>query len=1040
MGNPSREPNGAVERARWPLLVVCFLLSGAAGLIYQTAWVQELTLVFGASEMAVAAVLAAYMGGLTAGALAAGRWLRRERRRLLATYVILELAIALGALAVPFALVLAARVRSALFAGPDLQATSGPGSAVFYLAATFLVLLLPTASMGATLPVLTRWAVREDGQIGPRTARLYAANTAGAAAGVLLTAFWLLPAWGLGNAVWAAVGLNLLVALLVLPLARSAGDRSTSPSTPPATGPPTVEREARSRHRWVLPAIAASGFVAFGWEIAWTRLLTHLLGGSIYAFGLMLATFLVGIAGGSMIAAPWTGSERRARIGFVGAQLGVGVASWAAFLALDPIAASLTVGAGRTSSSMLLAAVTLLPGALMMGAAFPCAVRLAAPRAEAAGTASARVYAWNTAGAILGAVGVGFVLLPKLRFTGMATCLIAGSFLLAAVAAGARKPRFTASGAVALGAVLAVLVARPPTPWRTLRTAAISGNVATGAIEHYGVGRSATVLVYRQGPSARLTTNGLPESLVEPPGARAVRTATAGWLGLLPVAVRPSAKSALVVGLGAGITANSIPPSVEEVHVVELEPEVVAANAAMAGRRRRDPLADPRIQVHLDDARSALALTTRSFDVIVSQPSHPWTAGASHLFTREFFELARDRLSERGVFVQWIGLRFVDEPLTRSLVATLLEVFPHLEVYRPAPGGALLFVASRTPLDVEASAPRAFELAPDLWPAIGVATPEEIWLARMLDSEGSRALAAGSELTTDRRNLLQVRSPAALRAAEPTTAHALLADHDVLRRRMALPEAVSIVRQLLEARQAERAQHLAAAIPGHRERRAADGLLFLGRGQPRRGEAALRQALRASGESGCSDEVAREALAALLRLRQQALAAGQATGLLERAGDCDRHFLAVVEGWRQTALRNPGRVRALDDDLAAVPPSHPLHLAATNLRVGWRARTNRADRYREALALYEPLIPARPRVAAPLIQRAALATGAGDLGRLEDTIAELIVLANQGAPLRQARRRISNVATDRGLSADERAAALAPLEAALEKLASAASR
>ena len=206
------------DSARWRGILACFVLSGASGLIYQTAWMQQLSQVFGASELAVASVLAAYMTGLTAGAWLASRWLHRVQQPV-RLYALLELAIAGSALAVPGALALAGRLRVWLFAGDQIQTAGGPASAIFYLLCTFGVLFVPTACMGATLPLLARWAIQRDRQLGPRVALLYAANTAGAAAGTLAAAFWLLPTWGLGITVWAAIGLNGAIFLLAWALA-----------------------------------------------------------------------------------------------------------------------------------------------------------------------------------------------------------------------------------------------------------------------------------------------------------------------------------------------------------------------------------------------------------------------------------------------------------------------------------------------------------------------------------------------------------------------------------------------------------------------------------------------------------------------------------------------------------------------------------------------------------------------------------------------------------------------------------------------------
>ena len=209
--------------------------------------------------------------------------------------------------------------------------------------------------------------------------------------------------------------------------------------------------------------------------------------------------------------------------------------------------------------------------------------------------------------------------------------------------------------------------------------------------------------------------------------------------------------------------------------MVEIEPEVIEANRMVASRRRRDPLADPRVEVVVNDARGALALSSQRYDVIASQPSHPWTAGSSHLYTREFFELVRDHLTPGGVFIQWMGLTLRGRPLLRTLVATLLEVFPHVEVYRIGTG--IVFLSSS-----EASRhgsghpprrrPRRPRILPP-WPCFG---PEDVAALRILDEAGVRAFAAEAPVSTDDRNLLAMRSPAiARRGGEPLDLDAAVA-------------------------------------------------------------------------------------------------------------------------------------------------------------------------------------------------------------------------------------------------------------------------
>lgn len=960
---------------RFLLLLACFLLSGAAGLVYQTAWTQQLALTFGASELAVVAVLAAYMAGLTVGSVAGLRWLDRVARPVRA-YALLELGIAAGALLVPAALGLASRVQLALLGGGDaLPEAGGAATVAFHLAASFAVLLVPTALMGATLPLLARQAVDRDDELGARVGTLYTANTVGAALGTLGAGFVLLPVLGLGRTVWVGVALNAGAFLLAVPLFRSA----SAPVRTEATAGPLA-------HTDLLPLLLASSAVSFTYEVLWTRLLAFVLGGSVYAFSTMLATFLAGIALGAAVAARTGRTPDGARRGFALAQWGTAVCSLGAFALADrlpDLAARLTAaGGGTLLVGAALSAAALLPGAVCIGATFPYVVRALAERAEQAGAATARAYAWSTVGAVLGAVAGGLFLLPALRFEGTARALAVASLALALAASLPRRPRATAVAALA-GATLLVPAFLPPkTPWTLLRSSLLPGRVE-GDVVYLGVGRGATVMVVDQGGEWRLTSNGLPESAIEAAGSRPSRYSVAHWLALLAVAARPDARSMMVVGLGAGKTVENVPPSVASIDVVELEPEVVRANRALSGRRGRDPFVDPRVHVRLNDARSALLLTGRRFDAIVSQPSHPWTAGAAHLFTRDFFELVRDRLSDDGVFVLWMGQLFVDEPLLRSLLATLRAVFPHVEVYDPRPGGSLLFVSAVRPLRMEESAARAIAAAPSQWAAQGVVSAEDVLAARVQDEDGVARVAEGAPVNTDRRNLLQTRSPRILRSAlGPAGADRVFAPFDPIRSAAADPaRGARLVQRFVRDGRLPRARRAAAAMPDGVLRGVAQATIDVASGARPRGEAALLALVRQAPGNPAPVQ-------ALLAARAEALAGGSdPDGLLPRIA-ADPLASAVLSGLRLARAGRLAEVEALEPVLAAAVRHEPLQETALRLRIGWRLASGRPERAREGLALLDALM-AEAAKANDALLRARLAGVAGDRSAAYASLVEI---------------------------------------------------
>jgi spermidine synthase len=770
--DPKRTP---VSTATLILLCACFLLSGVAALVYQTAWTRQFAIVFGTSELAVATVLAAYMGGLALGAWLAERFLPRLPRPI-STYALLELGIAVSALFAVPALLWVANVALQAFFGNQPAPPDGDhaGTTLLYLLSAFVSLALPTTFMGATLPLLARHAVGEEEQIGRRIGLLYSTNTAGAVLGALLAAFLLLPELGLMRTIWVAAGVNAFVFLLAVLVANR-----TAPPPPPKgysldgreepvlneaiTPPPPPEPPSVLRPRvgvfaavpgtgLVLPLMWLAGAVAFFQEVLWTRMLAHVVGSSVYAFGVMVASFLAGIALGGGLGAVIARRRERAATALAIALIIAAVAAGAAYLLLESLLPSRT----GLLQNTLFAGLLLLPMTLAIGTTYPLAVRVLARDADDAASASARVYSWNTVGAIAGSLAAGFVLIPALRYEGAIRVAVCASAVLGVIAAWvlvpASKSRRVFAGVVTAVALGGCVLFQPQPPWKLLVTSPLNVGDQSRVL-YYDVGRSASVVVLAQDGGLALRTNGLPEALMETPGTVA-RFSGEYWLSPLAVLARPDTRDMLIVGLGGAVAVEGVPPSVEHVDVIELEPKVVAANEATKQLRKRSPLDDPRVDVIVNDARGALRLTRKTWDAIVSQPSHPWTAGASHLYTREFMQLAHDHLNPGGVFVQWMNVMFMDEDLMRSLTATLLSVFPEVRVYRPDPN-TVVFLASDLPLNPEqrlAETGLPLRTAPLHYARFGINCPEDLVSALALESDGARQLATGASLITDDDN------------------------------------------------------------------------------------------------------------------------------------------------------------------------------------------------------------------------------------------------------------------------------------------------
>jgi hypothetical protein len=691
-------------------------------------------------------------------------------------------------------------------------------------------------------------------------------------------------------------------------------------------------------------------------------------------------------------------TPRRATLGFAIAQLCIAALSVAAFAAVDWIP-ELSAGLRREGYPQLLAdavtaMLTLFPAAIAVGATFPLAVRALARREADAGPVSARVYAANTLGSIVGAVGAGFFLVPAWGYVGTLTVCAAANVVLAGAAALLLEPRRPAL-ALATCVGLVVLAVMPPArPWTILGYSSLSHKVTPARrAEYLGVGRAATVLLLESQGRWYLRSNGVPEGYIDSPAVWHNRSLLERWLSALPVLARPSARSLLVVGLGAGAALEIAPSTLTRIDVVELEPEVVAANRAVGDRRWRDPLADPRLHLHLNDARNALLLTERRFDAIVSQPSHPWSAGASHLYTREFFELAKSRLTPEGVFAQWIGLAFVDESLFRTLLATLTAVFENVQVYRPAPGGAALFIASDAALDVEENAARALAAAPGDFAQLGLVVPKDVIRWIVLDEEGARELSRGAPLNRDDHNLLQSRSPRIAGHSLSPAIGKLIGPLDPLAgSRSASSDAFYLLDRLPE----RRAERVAGTLQDPVDRRVADALIQIAQGQGQRGRPLLLEALR-------QEPAHREARAALLRLSQSELRRGlDPLDLVEAPlDDAER---AVIAGWRAGEVGDAAHLLALEPALAAVPPRHPLAQDANRLRAGWRIASGDPRLAREAIEIASRAIWVEGRPGDMLL-RARACVAAEELDSAIDALAILVSRLN-GSPRSRERARL----------------------------------
>ena len=940
------------ERTHFLAVLLCFVLSGFAALLYQTAWLRQFSIVFGTSELAVAMVLAAYMAGLAFGAGIGGKLVDRVKRPVL-TYGILEIGIAIGALLVPLGLKAARGLQTTMIGGQaDLTDAGGTGQSIFFLGAAFLIIMIPTTFMGATLPLLTRHAVRRDSQIGTRVGLLYTMNTAGAVAGTWVAAFHLLPTVGLATTVYIGVAVNALVFFIAAGIAKGSqeiGESEGAASSPEKTEP--EEADASWRGSIILPLVLISGITSFTYEVLWTRLLSQILGGSITAFATMLASFLIGITLGSAIASAFARTRKGSAIGFVVSQLGIAWLSMFVWSQLDGLPERFLAlreasdGTGLTAQASV-AVFVLLPAALCIGATFPFALRVLSNRSQAAGRDSARVYSWNTVGGIIGAVLAGFLLIPELSFTGATRLAVMTNLALAVITALV----YLRSSKLIVGLTLGCLLLgiggfQPESPEKLLRYSSF-GLPADGRIVHKAVGRSATVLAIEQEGFFEIRSNGLPEALITPRGAPPFGQNSPYHLALLPVLARPLAKEMLVIGFGGGVTLEAIPPSVRSVTSIELEPEIIAANQAISELRAIDPLKDPRLTVVHNDARGALAVTDKRWDIIVSQPSHPWTAGASHLYTREFLGTIKEHLQDDGVFVQWMNAGFLDEQLFGTVGNTLMDAFTNVRLYRPIPH-MLIFLASDGPLDVERQIVKTglpMRANPGWWARRGFFDVNDAAAMLTLDMEGLKGLCKDAPLNTDDENILAMRAdPDKVNFRNNSVDEFILPWDPVLRSKSAFSTEFEehLDRPYLASKWAN-SDLLLRAIESTKlmEEGSADQLRTLGSlrasvifGQWADGNAAFAQALKLDRYNVDVKFLAlRDNLPIIARHTEGREAESQLASELE--GTAAMVFL----GWEHAVNERWDALSLLDTDLRMATPRDPWFIEACRLRAEWRLK------------------------------------------------------------------------------------------------------
>lgn len=760
--------------AFWPVSIL-FFLSGFAGLGYQIIWFKRFSHVWGNSTLAMAAVVASFLGGLGLGAYLLGRLADRVDAPLV-WYAILEAGVGILALLLPLEIGVLTPLYEHLY--PYLKGQGLILSAV-KLALTFLLLGPPCVLMGGTLPLMLRYFTSPGVALKEFSGWLYGFNTLGAAAGCYLTGFHLLPALGL-------YGLNHLLVVLNLAIAAGAVALVMRPSAPGSRNPRSARQPAvePSRHQMtsLYLVTALTGCAALVLEVVWTRQLALILGGSVYAFTAMLFCVLVGIGLGSLIF-HWALTsirrlERIVPLVILGLVFSVGLGKW-----MIP-AVTVAVGqlqpwrASQAYNGLICIGVSglleFLP-AVGMGILFPLFVHLTRRRARDAGRAVGAIYGLNVAGSVVGSAAASLLLIPRL---GLSLSVVVALLLYAAALVLLFPPGRGWRGSLALGAccllvfsacLFCAVEADPRVTNIGMYLYGYYSEQERAGIEilHFREGAAANVLVTRRPEALSLRINGK----VDASNTWDMTTQLA--MAYIPLMLRPEAEDVLIIGLGSGTTPGAaLEFPTTRVTCSEIEPAMLAASTFFA-EVNHEPHLNPRFSFVADDGRSFLQGTSETFDLILSEPSNPWLAGISSLFTREFYRLAREKLNPDGILAQWIQAYAFSPDDYGLIVRTVLSVFPDARLVRVTDRDTILLAYSsrqdrtvRNPGQVQALVDSLPAVKSDLETYFASSDVRSVLQSMiLLDAAGLKRLSAGgarTDVNTDINLKLEFKAPLSL--------------------------------------------------------------------------------------------------------------------------------------------------------------------------------------------------------------------------------------------------------------------------------------
>lgn len=801
------EPVRNISRGMLALLGFLFLVSGASALIYEVVWTRQLTTFFGSTLYGVATVLSAFMGGLALGSYLIGPYADRMKKPLV-VFGYFEIGIAVTALLFPTALELTQPILGAVY--------STGGETAFYLyslvrfALCFVLLMIPTTMMGATLPVLSKAVTNDLGIVGRRIGGLYAVNTGGAVLGVFLAGFVFLEAFGVFYTTVIAVAADFLVGAASIVLGMTYFQVAAPEEQEEAEEEQAPRREetySRPVMRLVMATYALSGFIALAYQVAWTRALIFSfdsLKATTYSFSGMLVVFLLGLALGGALMQGIVDRQRNLLRLYAILQAGIGIFGGFSFFMLvrdwglmqEVAEDGSLIYWNAVGNVMLITAFTIAVPTLLMGMAFPVVSKIVVASIRNVSLDVSKVYALNTLGAIFGSFCAGFLLIPLLGITGTLAVLAALNMTLAAALFWANPFHDGAKQILAAACILAAIII----PARLLTAGATFHRVQINEqMIHYEEGALATVSVIENNSGDRMIyVDGVGVA-----GTDKIMLTDQKSLAHVPMMLLGGeAKNVLSVGFGSGGASFSytLYDDLEKIHTIEIAPEVLRAaptltdsnhgviveeevvkRAQEVGAQRlrgfRHPLNaythtpvpgfrtfDPRWKVLVDDARSYLRFTDTKYDVIATDCTDLRYKSNANLYDLEYFELCREAITDRGLVVVWMPLAGLNEKAFRSALRTFQEVFPEMGVwyFTNQPTHYCLLIGGKGPVKIDYQAVTKAVTLPKVsedLEEIGLSDPDKLISSFVCDERTLTNHLEGFPLNTEDYPIIEFESP-----------------------------------------------------------------------------------------------------------------------------------------------------------------------------------------------------------------------------------------------------------------------------------------